>query len=41
MFSGIGTTSLVAKRLGRSYIGVEKNEKFWQMVNQGIKKVYG
>jgi len=36
LFSGTGTTSLVAKRLSRNYIGVEKNEQFYSMAKQRV-----
>ncbi|CFW93384.1 Modification methylase MboII [endosymbiont DhMRE of Dentiscutata heterogama] len=37
LFSGTGTTSLMAKKLGRNYIGCEKNEKFCQMASNRIE----
>ena len=30
-FSGTGTTGMVARQLGREYIGIELNEKYVEM----------
>ena len=37
LFSGTGTTSLVAERLQRKWIGVEKNETFCQYARSRIE----
>ena len=31
MFMGSGTTALVARRLGRNYLGTELNPDFWRL----------
>ena len=36
-FSGSGTTSVAAKKLGRNYIGIEIEEKFVKLANERIK----
>jgi len=36
---GSGTTGLVAKRLGRKYIGFELNPKYAQLANKRIQEV--
>ena len=38
-FFGSGTTGAVAKRLGRSYIGIDLNPKFCELARQRIEKV--
>lgn len=38
-FFGSGTTGAVAKRLGRSYIGIDLNPKFCEIARQRIEKV--
>ena len=38
-FFGSGTTGAVAKRFGRSYIGIDLNQKFCEIARQRIKKV--
>lgn len=38
-FSGSGTTSYVAKKLGRKYIGIEKSEKYYKMSTNRIKSM--
>jgi len=38
-FMGSGTTGLVAKRLGRKYIGFELNPKYAQLANKRIQEV--
>ncbi len=35
---GSGTTCLAAQNLGRSFIGIEKEEKYWQIAN---KRIFG
>jgi len=35
-FAGSGTTGVVAKRLRRSFIGVEINPDYWKMAQQRI-----
>lgn len=35
-FSGSGTTSVVAKRLGRKYIGIEVNDDFCKLANEWL-----
>jgi DNA modification methylase len=37
-FNGSGTTGVVAKRLGRKYIGIELNSDYIKMAEQRIKK---
>ena len=38
LFSGTGTTSFLAKKLGRNFIGCELNKEFCQLIEQkGIK----
>jgi site-specific DNA-methyltransferase (adenine-specific) len=39
LFSGTGTTSVVAQRLGRNFIGVEKEEKFCQIAIDRLAQV--
>lgn len=36
-FMGSGTTAVVAKRLERKWIGIEKDEKYVKLINQRIK----
>lgn len=38
-FMGSGTTAVVAKRLGRNYIGIELNPKYIEMAKRRIKAV--
>lgn len=38
-FSGAGTTGLVAKKLGRSFIGIELNEQYIEMSRRRIAKI--
>lgn len=38
-FSGTGTTAHSAKILGRKYIAIEKNNKYWKASNKRIEKV--
>ena len=38
-FSGVGTCPLVCKRLGRRYIGIEKNEEFIRLSNDRLDNV--
>ena len=40
IFMGSGTTGVVAKKLGRNYIGIELNEKYVEMAERRISKVY-
>ena len=40
IFMGSGTTGVVAKKLGRNYIGIELNEKYVSMAKKRISKVY-
>lgn len=37
-FIGSGTTALAAKKLGRQYIGVDKSQKYVEMVNQRLSQ---
>jgi len=37
-FMGAGTTALVAKELGRNYIGVELNEEYVKMAEERLQK---
>lgn len=37
-FLGSGTTAIAAKRLGRKYIGIENNEKFFKIAEERIYK---
>ena len=36
-FMGAGTTGVVAKKLGRNYLGIELNEKYVKMANERIR----
>src|SRR3990167_3525704 len=36
-FMGAGTTAVVAKKLGRNYIGIELSEKYIEMANKRIQ----
>ena len=38
-FMGSGTTAVVAKRLGRNYIGIELNPKYIEMAERRIKAI--
>lgn len=38
-FMGSGTTGAVAKRLGRNFIAIEKEEKYIKIANERIKKI--
>lgn len=38
-FMGAGTTGLVAKKLGRNYIGIELNQKYIDMANKRINSI--
>ena len=40
-FMGAGTTGVVAKKLGRNYIGVELSEKYIEMANLRIQNTMG
>lgn len=40
-FSGAGTTALVAKKLGRKYIGIELNEEYIRLSNERISTECG
>ena len=40
IFMGSGTTGVVAKKLGRNYIGIELNEKYVEMAEKRIAKVF-
>ena len=35
MFSGSGTTSRIAQKLGRNYIGCEKNDEYIKIIEEG------
>lgn len=37
-FTGSGTTGVVAKRLRRSFIGMEINSKYWKMAQKRISE---
>ena len=39
IFMGSGTTGVVAKKLGRNYIGIELNEEYVKIANDRIKKI--
>ena len=39
IFSGTGTTLAVAKRLGRNYIGIEKDANYVKIIRARVKKV--
>ena len=36
-FMGSGTTAVVAKALGRNWVGIEKEEKYVSLANQRVK----
>jgi len=36
-FNGVGTTTLVAKRLNRNYIGIDISEKYCKMAEERIE----
>lgn len=40
VFMGSGTTGVVAKRLGRNFVGIELNKKYVDMSKRRIKKVF-
>lgn len=40
IFMGSGTTGVVAKKLGRNYIGIELNEEYVSMAEKRISKVF-
>lgn len=40
-FMGSGTTAIVAKELGRNYIGIELNPQYCQMADKRIKDFFG
>ena len=35
---GTGTTGAIAKKLGRNFIGIEKDKKYFKVSEQRIKK---
>ncbi len=37
-FLGTGTTAVVAKKLGRNYFGIEKEQKYFEVANQRLEK---
>ena len=37
-FLGSGTTAVAAKRLGRKYIGIEKNQRFYRIAENRLKE---
>jgi DNA modification methylase len=37
-FNGAGTTTVVAKRLGRTYIGIDISEEYCKMAMERIEK---
>lgn len=37
-FLGSGTTAIAAQRLGRKYIGIEKNKRFYKIAEDRMKK---
>lgn len=38
-FMGSGTTAAVAKKLGRSYLGIEQEEKYIKIIEERLKKI--
>ena len=38
-FMGSGTTAVVAKRLGRNYVGIELNPKYIEIAETRLKKI--
>ena len=36
-FMGSGTTGVVAKRLGRKFIGIEENEEYYEIAQRRIE----
>ena len=36
-FMGSGTTGVVAKRLGRQFIGIEENEEYYEIAKRRIE----
>ena len=36
---GTGTTGAVAKKLGRNFIGIEKDKKYFKAAEQRIKRI--
>ncbi len=40
-FFGIGTTGIVAKKLGRDFIGIELNQKYIEIAERKIEKECG
>jgi site-specific DNA-methyltransferase (adenine-specific) len=39
-FMGSGTTAIVAKKLGRNYIGIELNEEYIKIAKEKLDKIY-
>jgi len=37
-FLGSGTTAVVAKKMGRKYLGIEKEEKYFKIAKQRLEK---
>ena len=37
-FLGTGTTAVVAKKLGRNYLGIEKNKKYFKVALERVNK---
>ncbi len=37
-FNGVGTTTLVARKLGRNYIGIDISEKYCRKAEERIKE---
>jgi len=38
-FIGAGTTAVVAKKLGRNYLGIEIKQDYIDMANKRIRKI--
>lgn len=40
-FNGVGTTTAVAKRLERNYVGIDISERYCQKAEERLKKIQG